>query len=169
MYNVTVGKEKQFKIELDSQNNAKGTINGKTFDLDILEINENELHILRNNKSFNVDIVEVSEDKKELIIKINGQNYHVNVKDKFDILLENLGMENMKGGMVKEVKAPMPGLVVNINVSPGEEVAKNDTLLVLEAMKMENIIKSPSDGKIKVIRIAKGDAVEKNQILVEFE
>ena len=62
----------------------------------------------------------------------------------------------------------MPGMVLNILVTEGQEVKKGDALIVLEAMKMENILKSPTDGVIKKIAINKGVAVEKNQLLIQF-
>ncbi|MCL4126550.1 UNVERIFIED_CONTAM: hypothetical protein GTU68_064554 [Idotea baltica] len=63
----------------------------------------------------------------------------------------------------------MPGLILEINIAVGQEVKENDSLLILEAMKMENILTSPRDGIIKSISVSKGDAVEKNQLLIEFE
>ena len=63
----------------------------------------------------------------------------------------------------------MPGLVLSIMVRVGDSVKKGQGLMVLEAMKMENIIKSPSDGIVKSIYIKKSDAVEKNQVLIKFE
>lgn len=62
----------------------------------------------------------------------------------------------------------MPGMVLNILVTEGQEVKKGDALIILEAMKMENILKSPTDGTIKKIAITKGFAVEKNQLLIQF-
>ncbi len=62
----------------------------------------------------------------------------------------------------------MPGMVLNILVKEGDEVKKGDTLLILEAMKMENSLKATADGVIKKIVAVKGTAVEKNQILIQF-
>jgi len=67
------------------------------------------------------------------------------------------------------VKAPMPGLVLDILVEPGQSVQKGDNLLILEAMKMENIIKASGSGVVKNIPVHKKDAVEKNQLLIEME
>ena len=67
------------------------------------------------------------------------------------------------------VKAPMPGLVLDILVEAGQSVNKGDNLLILEAMKMENIIKASGNGVVKNININKKDAVEKNQLLIEME
>lgn len=79
-----------------------------------------------------------------------------------------MGFDNTKRNKMLEIKAPMPGLVLNVMVEEGQEVNKGDNLLVLEAMKMENIIKSPSSGNVKKIRVNKGDKVEKNEILIQF-
>ena len=62
----------------------------------------------------------------------------------------------------------MPGLVLSVLVTEGDEVKKGDNLLVLEAMKMENMIKSPTDGIIKKIEIKQGNKVEKNELLISF-
>jgi biotin carboxyl carrier protein len=63
----------------------------------------------------------------------------------------------------------MPGLVVRVQVQPGENVAAGDSLVVLEAMKMENELKAGAPGVVKSVRVAPGEAVEKGQVLVEFE
>jgi biotin carboxyl carrier protein len=63
----------------------------------------------------------------------------------------------------------MPGLIINVSVTEGTEVQKGDTLLILEAMKMENVIKSPRQGKVKKINVQLKQAVEKNQVMLEFE
>ena len=84
-------------------------------------------------------------------------------------MLHSLGMDNLTNQKVSDLKAPMPGLVLDIEVREGEQVKKGDALLILEAMKMENVIKSPSDGVIKKIAVNKGEAVEKNQLILNFE
>jgi biotin carboxyl carrier protein len=83
-------------------------------------------------------------------------------------LLKSLGFDDLNAKKVNEIKAPMPGLVLDVRVSEGDTVKKGDAILVLEAMKMENIIKSPTDGIIKKINVKKGVAVEKNQVLINF-
>ena len=62
----------------------------------------------------------------------------------------------------------MPGLIIQLLVKDGDEVKSGDTLLILEAMKMENIIKAPGDATVKSVKVRKGDGVEKNQVLIEF-
>jgi biotin carboxyl carrier protein len=77
-------------------------------------------------------------------------------------------MNNLNSQAAKEIKAPMPGLIFDIKVKEGDEVKKGDAVLILEAMKMENILKSPGDGTVKSIKIKKGQSVEKNQVLIQF-
>jgi biotin carboxyl carrier protein len=88
--------------------------------------------------------------------------------DQFDELLHQLGMDNLTTATISEIKAPMPGLVLRILAYEGQEVQKGGNLLVLEAMKMENIIKAPADVIIKTVKINPGDKVEKNQVMMIF-
>jgi biotin carboxyl carrier protein len=90
------------------------------------------------------------------------------ITDQFDELLHQLGMDNLTTATISEIKAPMPGLVLRILASEGQEVQKGGNLLVLEAMKMENIIKAPADVIIKTVKINPGDKVEKNQVMMIF-
>ncbi len=154
-------------IDVES-NEGFFSVNGKSFELDSVKIDAKNYHIIQDNKSYSVELVSVDADKN-MQIKVNGNVYNVSVKDQFDLLLQQLGMEDLASQKVKNVKAPMPGLVLGITVTTGQEVKKGDNLLVLEAMKMENILKSPADGIIGKIKINTGDKVEKNAILIEFE
>ncbi|HKK20377.1 MAG TPA: biotin/lipoyl-containing protein, partial [candidate division Zixibacteria bacterium] len=73
------------------------------------------------------------------------------------------------GSADKLIKAPMPGLILEVKVQPGDVVKKNQPIMIVEAMKMENIIKAPADGTIKTVHISNGQSVEKDMKLVEFE
>ena len=138
-------------------------------DWDLLEIKDGTFHILQDNQSFNATVLEANYETKTFSIKINKNIYEVSLKDKFDLLVEKLGFSNMTVQKVNNIKAPMPGLVLDIMVQVGDVLAKGDSVLILEAMKMENVIKAEGDAVVKSIEITKGTPVEKNQILVEFE
>ena len=170
MYTIKVNSNKEFKTELqkESNNTFSGVLNGQAFTADIIKIREGVYHLIRNNISYNLELVKVIADEKKMAVKINNTPYKLDIKDKYDELLHSLGLDNLATKKVNDIKAPMPGMVLNILVSEGQEVKKGDALIILEAMKMENILKSPTDGVIKKIAIHKGVAVEKNQLLVQF-
>jgi biotin carboxyl carrier protein len=143
-------------------------VDGKPFELDLVEVADGHYHIVRNNKSYNIEVVAMDSASKTFSFKLNGTHYSVELRDKFDLLLEKMGMNGGASGKVNNVKAPMPGLIIDLRVREGQSVMAGDTLLILEAMKMENVIKAPRDGVIKTLRIRQGDSVEKNQVLIEF-
>ena len=126
-------------------------------------------HILKDNRSYRCTLIKKDEQAKNMIIAVNDNEYLISIQDKYDMLLDRLGLSDMTVKKLKDIKAPMPGLVLDIKIAPGDEVEEGDVILVLEAMKMENMIKSPGAGKIKAIKIEKGEAVEKGQVLIEVE
>ena len=143
-------------------------VNGQPFQWDAVKITDSYFHIIHNNKSYRAEVVKADRTAKTFLVKINGRNYPVDVKDKFDLLLEKMGMTSQASGKVNSIKAPMPGLIIDLKVKDGDVVKTGDALLILEAMKMENIIKSPGEGIVKTVKVKKGDSVEKNQVLIEF-
>jgi len=162
---VTVNK----KTSLDVEFADRGiTIDGKSFAWDIVKLSEGYFHILHNNQSYKAEVVKADKAAKAFTLKINNHIHTVEVKDKFDMLLEKLGMNNGAAGKVNNVKAPMPGLIIDMKVKAGDIVKAGDQLLILEAMKMDNILKSAGEGVVKSVKVKKGDTVEKNQVLIEF-
>lgn len=137
--------------------------------LDALQISKSKFHILQNSKSYKANILNSDFNKKSYEIKINNNIYSVNIKNNLDLLIKEMGFAVGATKHINSIKAPMPGLILEINVKEGQEVKENDPLMILEAMKMENVITSPRDGIIKSITAQKGDAVVKKQLLIEFE
>jgi biotin carboxyl carrier protein len=144
-------------------------VNGVEMKPDILELSSQKMHILLNNKSYGVELASMDIAQKEMTIKVNGSLYQVKLKDRYDELLHQLGMDAKVGKKTNEIKAPMPGMVLRMMVKQGDTIAKGDGLLVLEAMKMENIIKAPADGVIKQLMVAERDKVEKNQVMIQLD
>jgi biotin carboxyl carrier protein len=166
MLKVKVNNKDEHTIVLD--NTTGGTIDGKAFEWDVKEVKNGSFHILKDNRSYNVEVIKADHTEKSFTVSVNGNKYTLSIKDKYDELLKSLGFDGMNASKVNEIKAPMPGLVLDVRVAEGDTVKKGDPVLVLEAMKMENIIKSPTDGTVKKINVKKGQAVEKNQVLVNF-
>ena len=148
----------------------------------IFDIKENELqrfdaiplanqnfHVLKDYKPNSVEVISADFSSKKYTIKVNNSIYEVAIANGLDQLITSMGIEKGRTKVVNAIKAPMPGLILEINVSVGQEVKTNDPLLILEAMKMENSFLSPRDGIIKSISVEKGNAVEKGQLLIEFE
>ena len=164
MYQTKVNG-KNFEV---TKNEESFLVNGEPFQWDIVKISESYFHILFKNKSYRVEVVKADRATKTFQFKINNKIHAVEVKDKFDLLLEKMGMTNGAAAKINNIKAPMPGLVIDLKVKAGDIVKAGDPLLILEAMKMENILKSPGDGAIKNVKTKKGDSVEKGQVLIEF-
>jgi biotin carboxyl carrier protein len=162
MYKANVNGQ-SFEVLRDDQTFS---VNGEEFKWDLQKIHEGYFHIIYNNRSYTA--VKADRSAKTFHIKINGTVYPVILKDRFDLLLEQMGMNATGSGKVNNIKAPMPGLILELKVKDGDTVKQGDVLLILEAMKMENIIKSPGDGIVKTVKVKKGDSVEKNQVLIEF-
>lgn len=158
---VTVNGSHHFELE----NNQ---LQGSSEEIDIQPIGRNSFHIIRNGRSWHADVVSVDETAKNMVIRVDGSKYTIAIKDRFDALLEQLGMEDMAGSKIEDLKAPMPGLVLDIMTEAGQQVSKGDPVLILEAMKMENVLKAPGDGTVESIAVGKGDAVEKNQLLIKM-
>ena len=166
MLKVKVNNKHEHTIEFE--NPSAGTIDGAAFSWDVIKVKDGSFHIIKDNKSYSVEVVKADIKEKSFTISVNGNKYQLAVKDKFDELLQSLGLDSMASKKVNEIKAPMPGLVLDVKVNEGDAVKKGDAILVLEAMKMENNIKSPTDGIVKKIHVKKGMAVEKNQVLINF-
>ncbi len=138
-------------------------------EFDSIETSTDKFHILENHRSFSAEITASNFHQKNYQVKVNNNLYEINITDELDKLITEMGFELGSSQLVSEIKAPMPGLVLEISVSEGQEVKENDTLLILEAMKMENVLTSPRDGTIESISVKKGDAIDKNQLLITFE
>ena len=166
MLKITVNEQQTFEVETHQ---AGVVLNGQPFEWDLVVLGEGRFHILHNNHSYNAELIEANYTEKSFKVKINQTIYALAAKDRFDVLLEQMGMHSSAKNKVNNIKAPMPGLIWDIKVQVGDTVKAGDIVLVLVAMKMENALKSSGEGKVKSIKVKKGDSVDKNQVLIEFE
>ncbi|MBD2723229.1 biotin/lipoyl-containing protein [Hymenobacter armeniacus] len=166
MLQISTGSGQLWEVDYRTADTV--TLNGQPFAWDLADLGEGRFHVLHEGRSYNAEVVSVDFAAKNIVLKLNGQRVELNAKDRFDLLLERLGMSNAAAAKVNELKAPMPGLIVDIRVAPGQAVQKGDPLLVLEAMKMENILKAPADGTVGTIKVTLRDNVQKGQVLVQF-
>lgn len=125
--------------------------------------------VLRDGKRFKVECEEGLDSEGHLVVRINGVRRAVRVMDERTKLLEKMGMSAQAGAATGDVKAPMPGKVLKVLVKPGDAVEEGQSLLVLEAMKMENVIKAVLSGEVSKVPISEGQAVEKGALLIGFD
>lgn len=166
MLKVIINEQQAFEVETK---NETTTLNGQPFAWDLVALDNGHFHIIKDDRSFNAEVVEANYADKSFKVKVNETIYNVAAKDRFDLLLEQMGINNSTKNKVNNLKAPMPGLIWDIKVQVGDVVKAGDVVLVLVAMKMENALKSSGDGVVKSIKVNKGDSVDKNQVLIEFE
>jgi biotin carboxyl carrier protein len=137
--------------------------------LDVFSPTLGHYHILRDGKSYHVEVNHLDLVAKTLDLTINGRPQTLKIADGTDQLVKQLGFSVVTAIKSKNAVAPMPGLVLDVMVKVGDEITDGTPLLILEAMKMENVLKAEGDGVIKSIAVTKGDAVEKKQLLIEID
>jgi len=154
-------------VELTSGKDGM-SVNGQLLDWDLVKLGDGKFHIRYRNQSYPAEVTRIDRETKTVDMIVRGKRYSIHLRDDVDLLMEKMGMTAAAGSKINSIKAPMPGLIIDLRVIDGDEVKPGDPLLILEAMKMENIIKSPGAGKVKKVKIKKGDSVEKGQVLIEF-
>ncbi|WP_437370162.1 biotin/lipoyl-containing protein [Maribacter litoralis] len=137
--------------------------------LDCISVNSQTLHVLENNRAFEVEILHSDFLNKTISLSVNGNKYDVKLEDEYDQQVKKMGLLSVTTQKLNEVKAPMPGLIVEVMVNEGDEIVEGTPLLVLSAMKMENVIMAQGEGKIQSIEVKKDDAVEKGQLIIKME
>lgn len=157
-YQLSVNNSNQFDL---TENDLKN--------LDAVSVETNKFHILKDGKPFKAEVIAADFLSKKYTVKVNNNTYEVTIANELDAMIKSMGIERGRTKIVNAIKAPMPGLILEISVEVGQQVKENDLLLILEAMKMENSFLSPRDGIIKSIAVEKGNAVDKGQLLIEFE
>ncbi|MCR9182569.1 MAG: biotin/lipoyl-binding protein [Flavobacteriaceae bacterium] len=157
-YRLQVNEEFDFSI---SENEIQ--------ELDIQQKSNNILHLIHQKESVNAEIISTDFINRTYSVQINSNLYTVKIGTPLDELIDAMGLSLGNAVAVNDIKAPMPGLILDVPVKAGDEVKEGDFLLVLEAMKMENALTAPRDGVVKAVAVVKGDTVDKGQLLIEME
>ena len=137
--------------------------------LDLLKRSLSEFHVIEKNKSFAVKLEKSDFKNREYVVSVNSNSYTVNISNGIDQLIKEMGFTIGSSIKANSIKAPMPGIILSVNVEENQEVKEGETLLILEAMKMENAIGAPKDGVIKSIFIKSGETVDKGELMIEME
>ncbi len=136
-------------------------------EVSVARVGNGYLSLVVDGQSLSAAVEPLENDRYR--VTINGRMTEVHVKDERAMLLEEFGLEPDAGAGEREVRAPMPGLVLDVLVEEGDTVAADEGLVVLEAMKMENELAAPAAGTVATIHATQGDAVEKNALLIELD
>jgi biotin carboxyl carrier protein len=136
---------------------------------EINDLGDQVYSISKNGKTHVLEVLKVSLDDKTMTIRSNHRTFDVVFKDELDLVLDKMGIKRSAELVNKNVKAPMPGKVLEVLIKEGDKLSKGDNMLILEAMKMENVIKAETDCVVKKVHISKLENVEKNQVLIELD
>ena len=166
MYKIKIKEDVSLDVSLD---NGEVAVNAETLDWDMKVLPGGSLSILANGKSYEAIVEEIDRPAKKMILRINDNSYSLSLQEPIDQLLAKMGLDITKNQKAEPIKAPMPGLVLKILVTPGQQLKKGDPVLIVEAMKMENVFKAPADAVVKAIKTEERKAVEKGEVLVELE
>ncbi len=145
------------------------TLDGPPADFHVQPGPDGLLSVLLNGTSHTALIDSVDARAKTVRLRIDGVPYTVSVEEPLDRLLKSMGLDAAATAKAEPVKAPMPGMILRILVEPGQVLQKGDGLVVLEAMKMENVLKATAPATVKAIRVQEKTAVEKGAVLIELE
>lgn len=160
--------EKKYKVKVNDTFEYNFT-DGQITSLDIQEVSSTKFHVLKENCSFKAEIITSDFLKKNYTVKINSNIYEIDISNQLDLLIQEMGLSLGSAQIINDIKAPMPGLILDVLVQVGDTVKEGDYLIVLEAMKMENTLTALGDGVVKSVSVIKGEKVEKNQLLIEIE
>ena len=132
-------------------------------------LSEGTFSVKIEDKSYKVEAIDGPDSSGNMTIRVEGVERQVKILDERALLLDKMGMSSVDIGADLILCAPMPGKVLSVKVEPGQTVEPGDALLVLEAMKMENVIKSAIGGVVEDVLAKAGMVVEKGELLVAFE
>jgi acetyl/propionyl-CoA carboxylase alpha subunit len=142
------------------------SLDGKDYEVDIRPLGRDEhFSVLLDGKSFEV-IASVKDGKYYCMVE--GMEYEVVVEDELARLLKDMGGLSSADSNVEAIKAPMPGLIIEIRVQVGDRVTKGDGIAVMEAMKMENELTVAGNGVVSEVLVQKGENVDQGQVLVKL-
>lgn len=152
------------ELIIDVNREGEVNVNGTTYAVDMQGIgNESLYSLIVDGRSFDILIDEY--DESFLVVMLDGL-FEVKVQDERTRRLAGLRRSPVAPVGEVLIKAPMPGVVVDVPVSEGQPMETGDIVVVLESMKMQNEFRAPRAGVVHTVRVKPGDKVDQNQILV---
>jgi biotin carboxyl carrier protein len=169
MIKATVSGLEPFEIIAAGADAGHVECNGKQVSWSAEALPSGGFSILMDGKSLVAQVVKIDRDTKTVSLQIGQALYEVALEEPMDRLLAAMGISEAASRKINDIRAPMPGMVLKVLVTPGQAIAKGDPVLVLEAMKMENVFKAAADAVVKEIKVSERTAVEKGEVLIVLE
>ncbi|RAJ04319.1 biotin carboxyl carrier protein [Chitinophaga skermanii] len=174
MIKATVNGQTPVEVEFSKTPSSNGfqqkvNVNGQPVAWGTETLPSGSFSVLMGDQSFVAQVVKVDKEAKQVTVQIDNKLYEVGIEEPMDRLLTAMGIKDAMAKKVNDIKAPMPGLVLKVLVSAGQQIKKGDPVLILEAMKMENVFKATSDATVKEIKVTERTAVEKGEVLIVLE
>jgi len=160
-YLTTIG-DSQFTIDINRDGQV--TVDGQVVNIDMQRMLDTTMFsVIINGISHDV---RMSEGEGVYLAEVSGEIFEVVVEDERTRRLA--GLKGIPGSMTGEaiIKAPMPGVVIAVSVSPGSQVEQGEIVVILESMKMQNEFKAPRSGRVHTVRVAPGDRVEQGAVML---
>ncbi len=155
-YIVTV-KDKKNLVKISE--NSEITINDRPHHYELIRIKNYSYRLLIDQKIYDISAVKINSDK--YLVSLEGYTYETLVRTSLQERATKVIEQQGSVHHLREIKAPMPGMILKIKRKPGDNIKLGESIIILEAMKMENDIKAPASGIIKNIYISEGSTVEK--------
>ncbi|WP_436491664.1 biotin/lipoyl-containing protein [Chitinophaga sp. ARDCPP14] len=150
-------------------NDSKLTCDNQEVDWSAVKLPTGDYSVIMDGRSYQAQVLRIEKDTKTVVLQVNQQQFEVVIEEPIDQLLASMGIKDAMTKKVNDIKAPMPGLVLKVLVTAGQAIKKGDPVLILEAMKMENVFKAASDAIVKEIKVKERTAVEKGEVLIVLE
>jgi biotin carboxyl carrier protein len=162
---VATIEDREYPVEIIDEKHVR--LGDQILEVDFAPVSgQPVVSLILDGKSYE-SFVYSAEELWEVMLK--GRQFSVAVEDEREIRLRVAAGGAVAEGVEIPVKAPMPGLVVIVNVEEGQHVEKGQVLLVLESMKMQNELKSPRAGTVGRVRVKPGETVELKQTLLSIQ
>ncbi len=134
----------------------------------IVEEKENFMIVNHDGRNYHCQIMDRNIQENKVTLQVDGITFKTKIVTELDKTIAEMGYASKTAGQEKDIYAPMPGLVLKLACQADDQISAGDTLLTLEAMKMENLIKAQVDGNIAEVHVAAGDKVEKGTLLISL-
>lgn len=156
--------------EIDIDHHGRVTVDGVELAADMKQVGIQGLYsLLLDGASYEVLLDQVGDKRSLYDVMASGLRYQIKVQDERSrrLALVDRSLRAPEGELL--IKAPIPGLVVKVPVAPGQEVSEGETLVILEAMKMENELRAPRGGTVHEVRVGQGEQVALGQVLLAIK